>query len=85
MEKVPVLPLYRFLMERELMEAYKMPYFFQMGIGMIVAVPEEKAQAALELLGRYHTCYPIGRVEKYTKQKYSHGRMRVEGKLVWQH
>ncbi len=81
--KMPVLPLYRFLMERELMEAEKMPFFFQMGIGMIVVVPEEKAETALELLGRYHVCYPIGRVEKCGKEKYAYGKIRAEGKLVW--
>ncbi len=81
LEKLPVLPLYRFLLEQGLVEESIMPYCFQMGIGMMVAVPEEQAENAMDMLRRYHDCYVIGRVEKDRKQVY--GKMWAEGKLKW--
>lgn len=80
---LPVLPLYRFLLERGFVEESMMPYCFQMGVGMIVAVPEEKAEKAVEIIRRYHDCRIIGRVEKCRKQEQAHGKVWAEGKLKW--
>ena len=81
--KLPVLPLYRFLLKKGFVEENIMPYCFQMGVGMTIAVPEEKAGKAMEIIRRYHDCHVIGSVEKNGKQGQTHGKVWAEGTLKW--
>ncbi len=60
---VPVLPLYRFLFEQDMIGENVFAYHFNMGIGMIVAVPEKCVKDAMEIIGRFSECWRIGRIE----------------------
>lgn len=80
---LPVLPLYQFLLQRKMIMEDMMPYCFQMGIGMTVVVPEEKKARAMDIIGGYHDCYCIGRIETYRKQKHPDRRIWVEGQIRW--
>lgn len=83
LEKLPVLPLYRFMLEQKLVDQNMMPYYFQMGIGMTVVVPKEQAGKAMEIIRRYHDCYEIGSIEKYDTKNHPDGKLWVEGRLRW--
>lgn len=49
MTKIPVLPLFRFLYEQDMIGADVFPHRFHMGIGMVVAVPADKCREAMQV------------------------------------
>ena len=51
MTKIPVLPLFRFLYEQDMIGADVFPHRFHMGIGMVVAVPADKCREAMQVIG----------------------------------
>lgn len=60
---VPVLPLYRFLFEQDMIGEKAFAYHFNMGIGMIVAVPEKYRNEAMDIIRQFSECWCIGRIE----------------------
>lgn len=60
MTKIPVLPLFRFLYEQDMIGADVFPHRFHMGIGMVVAVPADKCREAMQVIGQYTECWNIG-------------------------
>lgn len=71
---IPVLPLYRFLYEQDMIGEKAFPYHFSMGIGMIVAVPEKYRKEAMDIIGQFSECWCIGRIESDVGH---------EGEKVW--
>lgn len=63
LSRVPVLPLYQFLFEQEMFGENVFARRFNMGIGMVVAVPEKYREAAIEAIERFSECWCIGEVE----------------------
>lgn len=57
---LPILPLYRFLLEQDMIGETVFPYHFHMGIGMIVAVPQERGEEAMKVIRQYSNCWRIG-------------------------
>lgn len=78
---VPVLPLYRFLFEQDMIGEKVFTYHFNMGIGMIVAVPEKRRKEAMEIIGRFSECWCIGRIEADNGHKGA--RVWSRGKISW--
>lgn len=71
---VPVMPLYQFLFSQDLIGENVFPSHFNMGIGMIAAVPCEHWQEAMRIIGQFSECWRIGHVEKNNAHK---------GERVW--
>ena len=71
---VPVMPLYQFLFSQDLIGENVFPSHFNMGIGMIAAVPCEHWQEAMRIIGQFSECWRIGHVEKNNVHK---------GERVW--
>lgn len=77
----PVKPLFRFLQGLDMVGKNAFLNRFGMGIGMTVIVPETQAQRAMELIGKYHECHRIGRIENNAAHQGK--RVWTEGKIRW--
>ena len=77
---VPILPLYRFLYEQDMIGEMAFPHQFPMGIGMIAVVPKEREEAVLELVGRTVECWRIGQIVRDREQE---TRAWAKGRLKW--
>lgn len=79
--QVPILPLYRFLIEQDMIGKKVLPYHFHFGIGMVVAVPREKCEQAMNIIRKYRECWCIGRIEKDKEhlgdKAWTKGQLRV--------
>lgn len=71
---VPVMPLYQFLFEQDMIGENVFARHFHMGIGMVAAVSEQHYQKVMEIIGQFSECWRIGRIES------AHGH---KGKKVW--
>lgn len=80
LDQIPVTPLYRFLMEQDLIGRNAFPYYFHLGIGIVLAVPEEKCELALSIIRRTQEAYIIGVVEKDCEHPGE--KVWAEGKIV---
>ena len=69
MTKIPVLPLFRFLYEQDMIGADVFPHRFHMGIGMVVVVPADKCQEAMQVIGQYTECWNIGEIRADKEHK----------------
>ncbi len=78
---LPVLPLYRFLHEQDMIGEKVFPYHFHMGIGMVVVVPEEKEADAMQRIRCYSECYRIGQIVEDTEQ--NEEKIRMKGSIAW--
>ncbi|MBD5521190.1 MAG: helix-turn-helix domain-containing protein [Lachnospiraceae bacterium] len=74
LSSLPVLPLYQFLFEQGMIGENVFSYHFNMGIGMVVTVPEKDCKEALKVIGQFSECWCIGYVESNDGH---------EGKKVW--
>lgn len=78
---VPVLPLYRFLFEQDMIGEKVFAYHFNMGIGMIVAVPEKYQKEAMDIIGQFSECWCIGRIE--SDDGHRGEKVWRRGKILW--
>lgn len=81
MTKIPVLPLFRFLYEQDMIGADVFPHRFHMGIGMVVAVPADKCREAMQVIGQYTECWNIGEIR--ADKEHKEEKIRTTGKLQW--
>lgn len=81
LEKVKIPPLFRFIEKQDMIGRNHIPYRFSMGVGMIVAVPKERTEDALNLICRYHDCYVIGAIEENTDNREE--KVRAVGTVNW--
>ena len=77
---LPVLPLYRFLFEQDMIGENVFPRHFSMGIGMVVAVPQEHWREAMEVIGQFSRCWRIGQVES---DRYKGVKVWSKGQIQW--
>lgn len=78
---VPVLPLYRFLYEQDMIGEEAFAYHFSMGIGMIVAVSEKYRKEAMDIIGQFSECWCIGRIEP--DDGHEGEKVWSRGKISW--
>lgn len=78
---VSIPPLYRFIDKQGMIGHKFFPYRFSFGVGMIAAVPKEKAGKALSMIRRYHEGYVIGSIDKNTDKR--EARVKAMGKIKW--
>ncbi|MGN1181157.1 MAG: helix-turn-helix domain-containing protein [Suilimivivens sp.] len=81
LKKIPILPFYRFLIEQDMIGKNVLPYHFHFGIGMVVAVPENRCEEAISVIRRSRNCWRIGEIKK--NAEHSREKVWAEGKLVW--
>lgn len=81
LSQIPIVPLYRFLMQQDMIGKNVFHHHFHFGIGMLVAVPKDKCMLAMELIQKYRECYCIGRIDR--KREYKGHRVWTEGELQW--
>ena len=74
LDSVPVLPLYQFLLDQDMIGENVFARHFHMGIGMVAAVPEKNWKEAMKVIGQFTECWRIGRIETDDGHK---------GKKVW--
>lgn len=78
---VPVIPLYRFLFAQNMIEENVFLRHFNMGIGMVVAVPGDYLKDAMEVIGQFSECWHIGQVE--ADDEHSREKVRSDGRILW--
>lgn len=81
LSEIEVLPLYRFIAGLNIISGDQMPYYFSLGIGMLVIVPKKQCRQAVKIIERYHSCRVIGEVQRLKKpleQKFF-----GDGKIQW--
>lgn len=78
---IPVMPLYRFIFEQDMIGENAFPYQFHMGIGMVVIVSEQNVKEAMELIGQYSECWRIGQVE--ADNRYAERKIWTRGQIKW--
>ncbi len=81
LSEIPVQQLYHFIAEQDMISKKFIPHRFHMGIGMIVIVPGDRKERAMELIRRRHECVCMGYVEKCAKR--GEEAVRVVGELKW--
>lgn len=62
--QIPIPPLFQYLYDLNMMDRECFMGNFALGIGMVLAVPEEKCDRAVEIIKKYHNCCIVGSVEK---------------------
>ncbi len=77
----PIKPLHRFMQELDMVGKNFYHYRFNMGIGLTVIVPKDKAELAMELINQYHPCYLIGEVKE--NKMHQGKKLWLEGKIQW--
>ena len=82
LSSVPVMPLYRFLFEQDMIGENVFPYHFNMGIGMVAAVPKKYRKEAMEIIGQFSQCWQIGQVE--TDDRHKGEKVWGRGRILWQ-
>lgn len=83
---LPVMPLYRFIFEQDMIGENVFAYHFNMGIGMVVAVPEAYCKEAMEVIGQFSECFRIGQVEVYNRNKEEKAwnkKVWSRGRILW--
>lgn len=78
---LPILPLYRFLYEQDMIGANVFPYHFHMGIGMVVVVPKGKCEEAMRIIGQYKECWCIGQI--VSDEEHKGEKIWMKGELSW--
>ncbi len=80
LSEVPAMPLYQFLFRQDMIGEDAFAYHFNMGIGMVAAVPEKYRKDAMDVIGQFSECWCIGQVESDEEHKgekvWSRGRIR---------
>lgn len=79
---VPVMPLYQFLFAQDMIEESVFLRHFNMGIGMVVAVPEKYCEEAMKVVGQFSECWRIGQVEADDEHKGE--TVWRKGRILWQ-
>ncbi len=80
LETLPIMPLYRFLFDQERIGENVFSYHFNMGIGMVAAVPEAHWRDAMEVVGKFSECWRIGRVES---DRHKDVKVWSKGQIRW--
>lgn len=62
--QIPVPALYQYIYELNMMDWECFLRDFSLGIGMVLAVPEEQCDRAVEIIEKYHQCYRLGSIQK---------------------
>ena len=78
---IPVMPLYRFLFQQDMIGENVFHYHFHMGIGMVVTVPEQNWREAMKIIGQFSECWRIGQVESDDKHKDE--KVWMKGQILW--
>lgn len=78
---IPVMPLYRFLFQQDMIGENVFHYHFHMGIGMVVTVPEQYWREAMKIIGQFSECWRIGQVESDDKHKDE--KVWMKGQILW--
>ncbi len=78
---IPLKPLYKFMLDLDMVGKNFFPYRFNMGVGMIVIVPQSQVDRARGIIEKYHECHILGKVEK--RKDYNRGKIWTEGKVRW--
>ncbi|MDE6127647.1 MAG: helix-turn-helix domain-containing protein [Lachnospiraceae bacterium] len=79
---VPVMSLYQFLFAQDMIGEDVFASHFNMGIGMVAAVPEKYKEEAMEVIGQFSKCWCIGRVEANHNRKGE--KFWSRGRILWQ-
>lgn len=79
---VPVMPLYQFLFSQDMIGEDVFAGHFNMGIGMVAAVPEKYREEAMEIIGQFSECWCIGHVETNHNRKGE--KCWSRGRILWQ-
>lgn len=61
---IPIPPLFRYLYDLNMMDRECFLEDFSLGISMILAVPKEQCDEAVNMIKDYHQCYILGTIEK---------------------
>lgn len=78
---VPVMPLYQFLFAQDMIEENVFLRHFNMGIGMVVAVPEKDWKDAMKIIGKFSKCWRIGQV--WADVRHKGETVWSEGRILW--
>lgn len=78
---IPVMPLYQFLFAQDMIGERVFPYHFNMGIGMVVAVPEKYWKETMKIIEQFSECWRIGQVE--TDENHKGEKVWSKGQILW--
>ncbi len=81
MTAIPLKPLYKFLLEQDMVGKNFFPHRFSMGVGMLVVVPKTSIKRAMEIIGKYHEAHILGRIEQ--NDRHPGEKVWTEGKVKW--
>ncbi len=67
LSSIPMPALFQYVYNLNMMDRECFLEDFALGIGMILVVPKEQCDEAVQLIQQYHSCYVIGSIEKDEK------------------
>ncbi len=81
MSSIPLKPLYKFMLEQDMVGKNFFPFRFSMGVGMLVIVPKAFEKQALEIISNYHEALVLGKIQKLEDNH--NEKVWTEGKVKW--
>ncbi len=81
MSLLPLTPLYKFMLDLDMVGKNFFPFRFSMGVGMLAIVPHKEVKRAMGIINRYHEAHIVGKIQKIEN---NHGeKVWTEGKVKW--
>ncbi len=78
---IPALPMYKYLKSLDLVGNNYFHYRFNLGVGMLLIVPADSKDKALDIVSKYHKCFVIGSIKADVEHKDE--KVWYEGELQW--
>lgn len=78
---IPLKPLYKFLLEQDMVGKNFFPFRFSMGVGMLVIVPKDRVTEAMKIIGKNNEAHILGKIE--TMEENHNEKVWTEGKVKW--
>ena len=81
LSSIPIPPLFRFLYDLNMMDRECFFENFNLGVGMVLAVPRAQYEMAAGIIERYHKCTVIGKIDR--DDEHPDTKVWIEGALPW--
>ena len=79
---VPPIPtLFQYIYDLNIMDKEGFLEDFSLGISMLLVVPKEQCDKAVNIIGQYHKCYVMGKIKK--DYEYPDAKVWMEGAVKW--
>ena len=77
----PIPALFQYIYDLNIMDKEGFLEDFSLGISMLLVIPKEQCDKAVNIIGKYHKCYVMGKIKK--DYEYPDAKVWMEGAIKW--